>query len=290
MNNTQQLPGLFITDDKASALEAMFSRNFDVVILRHPDPVAFEAAMRQLCTAQPELITPKFTYRLTQDPFQTNFIDAINQLKATAASSTTLQPIIDWFATLKEVADRGNPTFPTTECSTRSIYNGTYSPFFGYHRDRDHEVDANTPIAWRSVMTLVGAGTKIIEERKLKPACRRDNPAHAEATRIAEAEFPSPPTAPVLVQKSGQSRKAFRIAQRRSNEARAAFIKKNPDVEIARLRRAARREEIVLSGIPVVSAQPGDMVFISMVRPKHLFHGSPQYAGGMRLGLVLDHR
>ena len=290
MNNEQPLPGLFITDDKTAALEAMFSRNFDIVILRHPDPLAFEASMRTLCAVSPELISQNYSFKLQRDPVQSNLIATILQSTTAVDNTTHYEAVKQWLATLKEVAERANPTFPNVRCSTRSIYEGIHSPFFGFHRDVNYEIAPTTPLPWRTVITLLDRATKIVEERRLKAACSRNTVQYAEAVRIAETEFPLPQLQmPALMQGTWQSRKAFRMEQQKAAQAWAAEYKKQPAVIETQLKRAARREEILLSDVKVVSARAGDMVFVSQTRPKHLWHGSPQYSGGMRLGLVLDH-
>ncbi|MDX1923267.1 MAG: hypothetical protein SFW65_09085, partial [Alphaproteobacteria bacterium] len=216
-------------------------------------------------------------------------IAEITASDAALAGTSGYDEVRSWFSALREIAAKANPTLPTTYCSTRSIYDGSFSPFFGYHADFNGDPVPDAPVQWRTVITLIGAGTKIIEEKKLKDACRRGTPKYEEAIRIAEAEFPIP-TPPAVVQQSGhQSRKQLRVAQRKSDEAWHNDAGNKAHIQYLRLRRATRREEILLGDVPTVCARPGDMVFISQQRPKHLWHGSPQYTGGQRLGLVLDH-
>lgn len=286
MNNEQPLPGLLITDDHASALEAMFSRNFDVVILRHPDPAAFEATMKAICTVRPELVSRDFSFKSDRTTSRSELIARIVNSDTALVETPAYADVKAWLIALKEIAQRANPAFPATHCSTRSIYDGSFSPLFGYHQDSAQEIPPDEALPWRSVITLIGVGTKVIEERALKTACKRDTPAFEEAKRIAEAEYPFP-LPPILLSGRLQSRKALRVAQRQSDEAWRA---ENKDaIQHVRLMQATRREQILLKDVPKVVARPGDMVFVAQTRPKHLWHGSPQYTGGQRLGLVLDH-
>ncbi len=286
MTNQQPLKGLLITDDAASALDAMFARNVDVVILRHPDPAAFEAAMQVICTARPELISRDFSFKSERPTSPSELIERVVNSDTALVETPAYKDVKAWLSALKEIAQRANPAFPDTYCSTRSIYDGSFSPLFGYHQDTGEEIAPDKALPWRSVITLIGVGTKIVEERALKAACNRATPEFQEAKRIAEADHPLP-LPPTLLKGSVQSNKTHRIAQRQSD---AAWKIANTDaIQHARLLQATRREQILLKDVSIVTARPGDMVFIAQTRPKHLWHGSPQYTGGQRLGLVLDH-
>lgn len=290
MTTTHPLPGLCITDDRAAALSAMFSKQFDIVLLRHPDPVAFEAAMETICTQRPELVSRNYTIKTDQTALRSDMITTIVGSDVELVDTHAYSSVKAWLAALKEIAQKANPTLPDTHCSTRNTYDASYSPLFGYHRDNSLEElgKADAPISWRSVITLVGAGTKIIEEVKLKAACSKDNPMFARALQIVDAEIPIPQP-PLLSAHHFRSPKDFRVAQHAANDAWKAEPHNIALIQRARLMRAVRREEILLADVPKVMARPGDMVFILQSNPRYLWHGSPQYTGKPRLGLVLDH-
>ena len=286
MSNEQPLPGLLVTDDQALALEAIFSRNFDIVILRHPNPVSFEAAMQAICTTRPELVSRDFPFKSDGSAQRSELIDHIAGSDAALVETPAYADVKAWFSAFKEIARLANPAFPTTHCSTRSIYDGSFSKLYGYHQDTAQEVAQGEPLQWRSVITLIGLGTKIIEERKLKAACRYNTPAFEEAIRITESEHPFP-SPPLLTQSDFQNRKRLRTMQRKADDAWRADNQEM--LHRIRLMRAVRREEILLKDVPTITARTGDMVFIAQTRPEHVWHGSPQYTGRQRLGLVLDH-
>lgn len=258
------LPGLLITSNEETAVKAMFARNFDIVILRHPTPASFEIAGNIICEARPDLLQIHTASSTFGKQLNTQFVGELmngDLWRDCAKDVVTARGVLqDWFTRLKTVAARVNPHAKQYLFGTRSGYSrheGDERPRAGFHADTISEITATQPLPWRVAMTVVGGGTQIIDKRALRALCNENNPRIAKAREAAANDFPYPP--------QGQA-----------------------DDELTRLKRNARMSEILFQGQTIISAKCGDMVFIAQKRPECVWHATPQYDGKPRLAFVLD--
>lgn len=258
------LPGLLVTSVEETAVRAMFARNFDIVVLRHPTPASFEIAGNIICTTRPDLLENTIASSSLGRQLNAQFADELmndSLWQDCAKDVLTARSVLkDWFTHLKSVAQRVNPYAKTYQFGTRSGYSkhkGDERPRAGFHADTITEIKADKPLPWRVAMTVIGGGTQIIDKRALRALCNENNPRIAKARSIAANEFPYPPC----------------------SEA---------DDEATRLKRNARMSEVLFEGQKIISAKCGDMVFIAQKRPELVWHATPQYDGKPRLAFVLD--
>ncbi|NDE90085.1 MAG: hypothetical protein EB059_02960 [Alphaproteobacteria bacterium] len=268
MQHQLDLPGLFCTDNAEAAATAMFFRNFDIVILRHPDPGAFEAAMQLICNAHPEYVHENFGLLTRNPPRITHLLGRIknnicwkNSPKKIAAARMQARR---WFTVLKDVIKKANPGKLKLRCKTRSGH--TYRYLGGFHADASGNILDLNFLPWRAVITLVGRGTTIIERKKLYSLIRNKT-----------------------------------VAKHRGLHTRKAWIRARQEISLpslcnpsqrkkAILARSNRVEELLHQRYRIVAARPGDIVFIAQCKPTHLLHASPHHTRKPRLGLVLDLR
>ncbi len=258
------LPGLLITSNEDTAVKAMFARNFDIVILRHPTPASFEIAGQTICNARPDLLEDALAVATSGKSKNAVFVgELLNDAawrdcaKDVAAARKFVK---DWFTKVTYIATKVQPHASQAVYGTRSDYtvpNGDMRPRAGFHADTLLEVAAHAPLSWRVAMTLVGCGTQVIDKRALRALCNQNNPRIAKSREIAAHEFPYPP--------QGQA-----------------------DDNVTRLKRNAQMSKALFEGQKIVSANCGDIVFIAQKRPEYLWHATPQYDGKPRLAFVLD--
>lgn len=224
------LDGLCITDDRKKALEAMFCRHFEIVILKHPAPEAFEAAMYELMgPARPSA----FMGALKVD----SIFDFMETIENTA------KPGVNFCRENMKMLNAGierhlsgadqlfydvNRSFSVFDCYESPIDNSRSVSRF-HIDEQDYRIDGRIP--QRLVVTLYGGGTEIISA--------------AVYDSIGELQKNS-------------------LLRSFTDEDEARILDDN-----------------------IIAARPGDLVFISQVPHRHLYHAASCAVEKPRRALVM---
>lgn len=161
MTSETPLDGLYITDDRREALEAMLSRNFEIVILEHPEPEVFEAAMLSLMgSARPSAFMGALKVASIFDFMETIENTTKPGIKFCRKNMKILNAGIErHLSSADQLFYDANRSFSVFDCYESPVDNDKSVSRF-HIDEQDNRIDGRIP--QRMVVTLYGGGTEII--------------------------------------------------------------------------------------------------------------------------------